>query len=279
MKAVIVACSNGQSRDQKAKNEELRDYLHSIGIETQLSPYLYAATDDFSATDEERAEVLMSYYRDDEIGAIYDISGGDLANGVLKHLDYDVIAKTDKLFWGYSDLTTVINAIYTLTGKPSVLYQVKHMVSREAALQRQRFSAYVNGTGNDLFDIKYEFLQGRKMKGVLVGGNIRCFLKLAGTRYWPNLKGKILLLESLGGVSGQIATFFHRLEQLGVFEQVSGIILGTFTKYEAADLELSVYDLLKRHISPELPVAMTRDIGHGQDAKAVMIGREMELGE
>ena len=60
--------------------------------------------------------------------SIYDISGGDIANQLLPHLDFDSVAKSKAVFWGYSDLTTIINAIYTLTGKESVLYQVKNMV-------------------------------------------------------------------------------------------------------------------------------------------------------
>ena len=83
------------------------------------------------------------------------------------------------------------------------------------------------------------------MEGIVVGGNLRCLLKLAGTEYFPDMKGKILLLEAYGGETGPIATSFNQLELMGVFEQVNGILLGTFTRYEAAELEMSVCDLLK----------------------------------
>ena len=219
----------------------------------------------------------MRFYEDDSIEAIYDISGGDLANGVLKYLDFDVIANSGKRFWGYSDLTTVINAIYTMTGKSSVLYQVKNMVYSEADVQRKRFEDYLSGNRASLFDFNYEFLQSNHMEGIVIGGNIRCLLKLAGTKYWPDMNGKILLIESLGGESGQIATLFTQLEQIGVFDQVSGVLLGTFTNYEKADLELSVYDLLKMHVSSSLPVATTTEIGHGHDSKAIVVGEKLEL--
>ena len=55
------------------------------------------------------------------------------------------------------------------------------------------------------------------MKGEVVGGNIRCFLKLAGTEYLPSFDGKILLLESYSGdVAGQ-GTYLNQYKQLGVF--------------------------------------------------------------
>ena len=36
----------------------------------------------------------------------------------------------------------------------------------------------------------------------------------------------------------------------------------------------SIYDILKMHISEKLPVVCKREIGHGHNAKAIMIGKE-----
>ncbi len=277
MRVGISACSNGHLKEWEYQIDELTAVLKGFEIEPVLAPHILVTTDEFSGTDEERAADLMRFYEDDSIEAIYDISGGDLANGVLKYLDFDVIANSGKRFWGYSDLTTVINAIYAMTGKSSVLYQVKNMVYSEADVHRKRFADYLSGNKASLFDFNYEFLQGNHMEGIVVGGNIRCLLKLAGTKYLPDMNGKILLLESLGGGSGQIATLFTQLEHLGVFEQVSGVLLGTFTNYEKADLELSVYDLLKMHVSSSLPVATTTEIGHGHNSKAIVVGEKLEF--
>jgi len=277
MKIGICACSNGQKKEWKTQNDELISALKRFDIEPVLSSHIYAVTDEFSGTDEERAADLMEFYRDSSIDAIFDISGGDLSNGILKYLDFDIIAGSRKSIWGYSDLTTVINAIYTLTGKPSVLWQIKNLVYSEAALQRARFREYLCGDENQLFRIEYRFLQGKRMAGTLVGGNLRCLLKLVGTRYWPDMHGKILLMESLGGESGQIAAMFAQLEQMGVFDQINGVLLGTFMNFENAHLELTVYDLLKMHINTSLPVAATKEIGHGHDSKAIVIGKELVL--
>ena len=277
MKVGISACSNGLSPEKKKQNDELMAVLREFGAEPVPASHIYAHTDEFSGSDEERAADLMSFYKDDSIAAIYDISGGDLANGVLNYLDFDVIAQSDKTFWGYSDLTTVINAIYTMTGKPSVLWQVKNLVCSEAGLQRKRFRDYLDGDKDGLFGISYRFLQGDHMEGIVTGGNIRCFTKLAGTKYWPDMNGKILFLESLGGGAGKIATLFTQLEQIGVFDQAAGILLGTFTHYEKSDPEISVYELLKMHIDEVLPVAATGEIGHGHDSKAIVIGERMSF--
>ena len=278
MKVGLAACSNGLDPDCGAQIDELCGVLERMGAETERAPHMFASKDDFSGTDEERAGDLMRFYGDDSIDAIYDVSGGDLANGVLNHLDFGLIARSPKLFWGYSDLTSVINAIYAKTGRPSVLYQIRNLVWEDSELQQRRFSGYISGRNGDLFDIRYSFLQGRSMEGAVVGGNLRCFLKLAGTEFWPDLTGKIILLESYGGGSGRIASMFCQLGQTGAFEKASGILLGTFTAYSRADLILDVFDLLKMHIPGGMPVARTPDVGHGSDARAVMIGKHAVFG-
>lgn len=275
----LAACSDGQLREWGDQNRELCDVLREMGVEVVPAEHIYAKTDVFSGSDSERAQDLMRFYRDESVEAIFDISGGDLANGVLKHLDWDVIAASNKMFWGYSDLTTVINAIYAKTGRASALYQIKNLVYSKSALQRKRFENHLRGTGNDLFDIKYEFLQGKYMEGVVAGGNIRCLLKLAGTEYMPDMTDKILVLEAYGGKSGVIAAAFNQLDLMGVFGRVAGILLGTFTKYEEDEHDLSVFDLLKMHIPEDIPVAQTSEIGHGEDSKAIVIGRKMCFGD
>ena len=277
MKIGISACSDGQLNEWKKQNEELETILYEQGIEAVFAKHIYAKKDSFGGTDKERAEDLMRFYQDDSIDAIYDISGGDLANGVLKYLDWNVIAGANKTFWGYSDLTAVINAIYTKTGKSSVLFQIKNLVYVNGKLQRKRFAEFISKKNNELFDVNYSFLQGERMEGIVVGGNIRCLLKLAGTEYWPNMDGKILFLEAYGGEVSQIAALFTQLEQMGVFKQVEGIILGTFTAYEKSGATQSVFDLLAGHIPETLPVAKTTEIGHGTDSKAIVIGCNMEL--
>ena len=181
MKVGLTVCSNGQDPGRKEQFGDLIRVFETMGVEAVASDHIYRKTDAFSAPDRIRAEDLMRFYRDGSIDAIYDISGGDLANGVLPYLDYDLIASSGKTFWGYSDLTCVINAIYAKTGKVSVLYQVRNLVWADAELQKKRFAAYLSEDKMPLFGFRYRFLQGDHMKGTLLGGNIRCFLKLAGT--------------------------------------------------------------------------------------------------
>lgn len=277
MKVGIVGCSNGQKKAYIEKIRQLEDTLISMGLEPMFSDCIYEKESIFSGSAKDRAAALMDFYRDEEITEIFDISGGDVANGVLPCLDYETIAKSAKRFWGYSDLTTVLNAIYAKTGKPSVLYQIRNLIYDYREQQVHDFQNTVLENGTDLFQIDYRFVQQKEMQGIVVGGNIRCFLKLAGTEYMPDLTGKILLLESYGGTVAQIETYLCQLQQLGVFNKISGILLGTFTQMEAEQCTPDVETLVKRIAENELPIAVTKDIGHGTNSKAIVIGQEIHL--
>lgn len=268
----IVCCSNGWEKQREAKFRKLQEILLGMHLVPVISPYIFARESAESGSAMERAQALMDFYRDDSVKGIFDISGGDIANGILPFLDYETIATVEKKFWGYSDLTTVTNAIYTETGQPSVLYQICNMMYDHAEEQQENFKSAIFGSSEELFRFPYVFLQGNSMEGIMVGGNVRCLLKLAGTAYFPALTDRILLLESMGGAAPQMLTYFSQLQQLGAFEQVRGILLGTFTQMEQEKWKPDVWTLLKGFIRPDLPVAKTAFVGHGTDSRAVLLG-------
>lgn len=112
------------------------------------------------------------------------------------------------------------------------------------------------------------------MEGVVVGGNIRCLLKLAGTRFWPDMQDKILFLESRGGEVPQMVTYLNQLKQIGVYEKINGIILGTFTTMEARGCLPRMEELVKKMSGPGVSIAKTDEIGHGTDSKCLIIGKK-----
>ena len=274
-KVGIVCCSNGQKAYYNDKLKILNDTLCQLGLIPVFSNYIYEKNDVFSGSAKERSEALMEFYKNPEIKAIFDISGGNIANEILEELDFELIYKSDKKFFGYSDLTTIINAIYTKTGKSSVLYQVRNLIYDYRERQIRDFKESIINGKDDLFNISYKFVQGSYMEGIVVGGNIRCFLKLAGTPYFPNLKGKIILLEGRGGLIPQMVTYLSQLKQIGTFKQVSGILLGTFTELEKEKFYME--ELIKNYVDSHMPIAVTSDIGHGMDSKAIEIGKRMVL--
>lgn len=270
--AALVAISDSLFPTMSEKVKELESVLASFSIECIKSAWLYE-----ESTPAHKAAELNGFFGLSDVAYIFDLSGGNLANTVLDYLDYDIIRDSKAVFFGYSDLSCVINSIYTTCKKNSILYQVRNLLGNDGAWQRIRFADFVLTGGNNIFEFPYEFVRGDVMDGHLVGGNIRCTLKLAGTKYFPPLKGNIILLESLGGSLYATMSQFAQLVSMDDFSEVSGILLGTFTaiqkKNEMERLVQFILDQVPEHIA----IAKTEAIGHGEDSSAAYIGRRIRL--
>ncbi|UBK26133.1 LD-carboxypeptidase [Clostridium perfringens] len=271
----VISCSNGLSIKNKNIIEELKLNLKSLDIEMVEGDTLYAKEYNlFSGTGEEKARALEKLFLDKDIKMIFDISGGDLANEVLDFLDFNLIKENPKPFFGYSDLTVLLNAIYSQCHITTYNYQLRNLIGKFKEEQMQNFKASFIEGKEDIFNLDYKWINGSYLEGIVVGGNIRCLLKLAGTKYMPNFKDKILFLESFSGNSAKMVTYITQYKNLGVFNQVKGIILGEFTEMERENLKPDIVEILKRVIGEiNIPILKTSDLGHGADAKCIPIGK------
>lgn len=224
----------------KERVQDTIDYLESLGFEVKISPYLY-----LESTAQERAEVFNSYMKE-EIPFIFDVSGGDLANGTIPYLDLEAYKNSSSIFHGYSDLTCVLNVLAPL--RSCVLFQICQNTNLE------EIKNYLLGKDNHLF------VQSS------MGGNIRCLLKLAGTPYFPDLKGQSLFLESRSGNWKRIESYLVQLEMMGIFHKVQSLTFGQFTELS----QLGEYDKLKDK-DWGIPVSFIDQVGHSKDSFAIRL--------
>lgn len=280
-KVGLTACSNGLPEKARGQVKELCRTLHSLGLEPCLSPYLFERAEASAGTPAERARALMGFYADPEIRAVFDISGGDRANELLELLDYDLIRRAAKPFWGYSDLSVIIGSLYSQAGLPSALFQLRTLAWDRREQQTERFAESVLNGGEALWTPVFRPVQGsfsEPLEGTLLGGNIRCLLKLAGTPYWPDFSDKLLFLESWRGGVPQMTALLCQLRQMGVLRQLRGLLLGTFTELEEAAGPERIGRLVCEIADhPDLPVAKTQEVGHGPDSCCLLIGGRIRL--
>ena len=272
----LISCSNGLNENLKSKIDELVKLLTSLNINVSVSNALYRNLDGSTLNSEYRAKELMNFYRDNNIKAIFDLSGGDLCNEILDYLDYDYILNSNKPFIGYSDLSVLLNALYTKTNLINFNYQLRNLIRESSNMQKEYFINLFLKEEDMIASLNYNFIKGNYMEGVIIGGNIRCFLKLAGTNYMPSFEDKILFLEALSGDINKISTFIAQYKQIGAFSNIKGLILGTFTELEKTytDLEITNYFLenLKEY---DFPIIKTSELGHNPNSKAIPIGKKV----
>jgi muramoyltetrapeptide carboxypeptidase len=274
----IVACSNGLDENNKIKMKELESTLNSLGLKVIFSDKIYKKNSVFSGTGKERAKVLMNFFIDRNIKAIFDVSGGDLANEILEYLDFELIKNNPKPFFGYSDLSVVINALYSKANIETYLYQIKNLVESNKDKQIKEFKSTFMENGNELLTFSYEWVQGKCLDGIVVGGNLRCLLKLSGTEYMPDFHNRIIFLEGLSGDVAKMVTYLTQYKQIGTFKKVKGIILGSFTEMEKENYFPNIREIVKDIVNnSNIPIIKTSEIGHGKDSKCVIIGKKITL--
>ena len=274
-KIALVVCSNGKNIEDKERLEKLESILVEMGLVPVFTKYIYKDKFGRGAKAQVRGEELMSFYKNKEIKVIFDISGGDIANEILDYLDYDVIKRNYKPFFGYSDLTTVLNALTGKTNEINYLYQILNIIESDKI--RENFEDTFLKNNQTLFDVNWKFLQGSRIEGEVIGGNIRCFLKLAGTRYFPEVENKVLFIEGLGTSIEGLVTHISQLKQIGVFDKISGLLIGTFTKIEKEISVEELFELVQEYIPSSLAVAKTQEVGHAKNSKALKIGEKIYI--
>ena len=124
MKVGIVCCSNGKQPEWKEQQGQLTRVFAQMGLEPVYSECIFAETSVFGGTARERAKSLMDFYKDPEIRAIYDISGGDIANEVLPYLDFKIIRDRKSLRSLNFPLSCLSLITASITGLPTPLMAV-----------------------------------------------------------------------------------------------------------------------------------------------------------
>ena len=275
MKAVLVGCSNPLKGAYRPVIDQLVKILEDWGLEVVVSQFL---TDDtLIGRGEKRARELESFFLDPEMGHVFDISGGDLANTVLGHLDLGKIKDSQAVFYGYSDLTTILTAL-AKNGNQAVNFQLRNCLVNKDLLKSGYFDRLLAGK-EETKELEVAFVRGKEMAGPVYGGNLRCLLKLAGTPYWPDFTGSILLLEAYRGKPELVASLLEQCRETGIFNQISGVLLGTFSELDTLKASQLPEEILLDLLPANLPIAKTEFIGHRPDAKAIRLGQECAFKE
>jgi len=191
-------------------------------------------TELFSAgTDEQRAEDIMTFFKDSDVSAIITINGGACSIRTLPLLDYEVVRKNPKPIIGYSDATALQLGIYSKTGGISFTgFNCSDI--KDGVIDHRMLNSLTHCLNEESYAIQggATVNHGRVM-APLIGGNLTCLLNLMGTPYQPDFSNKILLIEDVGIEPYIVEGMFSQLYVAGILSNVSGVVIGAFTECTA----------------------------------------------
>ena len=274
----VISPSDPVLPDQEDRLSEGKAYLEAMGFKVKIGRYICSNTLGFAAAPKEKAQDINSMFADPEIKAIICTQGGDTANAPLPLIDWDLVRQNPKIFLGLSDITVLLNAIYQQTG-----------------LITFHGNDILWGFGNNLDDYeRAEFIRtlvkgeiGRippnrprktirsgRAVGKLLGGNLRCLLKLAGTPFWPNFSDAILFVEAYSISTKGCHTAFHQLAQLGVFDQLRGAVVGYIDSMQRDGGDGPQMEDILLEVTPDgsFPILKMNDFGHNCPNTVLPVG-------
>ena len=285
-----------------------KDFLASKGFEI-VEGSLTGKRDFYrSGTIRERAEELNELIRNPDVRCIMSTIGGTNSNALLPYIDYEAFKKDPKIMIGYSDATAVLLTIYAKTGIP-VFYgpalvpsfgefepfvQDTYDYFSEMLMQKQTLPYQVPlppywSDEPVNWEEKTQEKEARKnewicvregnVTGRLIGGNVNTMAGIMGSPYMPIIKsGDVLLLEDTMKTAAVVEKNFNLLKLNGVFDKVSGIILGKHELFDDQGTGRKPHEILLEVLGDrELPLLAEFDCAHTQPMLTMPIGKTVTL--
>ena len=292
--------------------ERARAYLEgSLGLRLRVMPGSGAGQAGRPVSPRARAEDLHAAFADPEVRVVLAAIGGDHAIELLPHLDYGLLRANPKLFQGYSDVTVLHWALLRRAGLvtfygPALLAELGEHPTVLADTDRWLRAAWF-GDGplrfapapvwTDEFldwDRRLDRTRPRELRpsagwvtvrdgvaeGPLVGGCLETIRRhLRGSSAWLDLRGALLFLETSEEVPSpeQVDAYLAELAQVGVFEQIAGLVLGRPFGYDREGTRRLWALAAARTEARGLPVLGDVECGHTDPMLTLPLGVRARL--
>ena len=278
----VIAPSNYIEKDDLEYINASIALMEASGFKVKFGKYVFEDTLGYGTSPEKRAADINWAFKDDEVKAIMCVKGGEDSNTTLDYIDYEMIKKHPKIICGFSDNTSILNAIHEKTGL--VTYHgptFKSLTSWETGYAYKQFiKTFAENTESLIMgepEDEYTTIQAGQATGELVGGNLSLFTKLVCGKYAVNLQDKILFLEELGfeAAPEMVNSNIYYLKQNGVFDRIAGLWIGN---YEHPS-KVSIEKIIKNAIGDEykFPIIKSDNFGHIDKKIIIPIGTKAEI--
>lgn len=279
-KVALVCASSAVPEERLAPAVEA---VRALGLQPVVYPSCYYENRHgyFAADDAQRAGDLQSAFADDTIAGVLAIRGGYGAHRLLPLLDLDAIARTPKLFCGYSDVTALHTAFNQCCGlvtfhtpMPSTEYYQPVDGYTAACLRRALFGP-VDGPLENPEGMAMTALQSGSAAGLLCGGNLSLLCASLGTPWEIDTRGKLLFLEDIGEQTYRVDAMLTQLRNAGKFDDCAGVLLGAWTDCvpEYPERTLTLPEIFSELIVPAgKPVLSGLACGHTLPTMSLPLG-------
>ena len=278
----VIAPSNYIEKDDLEYINASIALMEASGFKVKFGKYVFENTLGYGTSPEKRATDINWAFKDDEVKAIMCVKGGEDSNTTLDYIDYEMIKKHPKIICGFSDNTSILNAIHEKTGL--VTYHgptFKSLTSWETGYAYKQFiKTFAENTESLIMgepEDEYTTIQAGQATGELVGGNLSLFTKLVCGKYAVNVQDKILFLEELGfeAAPEMVNSNIYYLKQNGVFDRIAGLWIGNYEHPSKIGLEKIIINAIGDEY--KFPIIKSDNFGHIDKKIIIPIGTKAEI--
>jgi len=245
-----------------------------------------------AAADKDRAEEIMTLFKEPGVNAIFCSVGGYGAARLLPLLDYDAIKDNPKILMGYSDITFLHVAIHNRTGLvtfhgPSASHLDQSLGSDDLVIKQgnlERALKLLSGKSglelaNPIRGMLLRTIHDGKAKGPLMGGNLETCEETLATPYEVSLDRCIFFFEDVYSSPEMIDRGLLHLAMAGKLEKVAGVVVGEFSEVPKAEEPMpSIEEIVRERILPlGKPSIVGLQCGHGKVHVTIPVGVEASL--
>ncbi|MCB9988911.1 MAG: LD-carboxypeptidase [Rhodospirillales bacterium] len=258
----IMAPSSRANPDSIEKSAAL---LKENGYNVFIHPQTYETCNQSAGSPDQKCSALRELLLNPDIKAIISACGGNRSGLMLDGIDYGLLLSHPKIIMGFSDLTVLLNGLYTKVGLIGFHGPDMGRLFRLDKKYLDQGISLLSGKAQSLFLENGKVIAAGQSEGHLVGGCLSVFMSLMGTPYQPDFNGAILFIEDVGDELSRYDRMLIHLRNTGVFDQISGLILGDFGKPLDTGMPFgfTLEDIVREHTSDrDIPVIMNAPFGH-----------------
>ncbi|MDJ0715323.1 MAG: LD-carboxypeptidase [Prochloraceae cyanobacterium] len=263
--------------------ESVKRFLTQQGLKVKQGLHIFDRYGYLAGKDDDRAADVNAMFADKQVKAILTTRGGWGVNRILPMLDYNLIGKNPKIVMGFSDITSLLLAIYARTGiitfHGPVIISTWNQFSFDYV--RQILFQGKAVTLKNPISIPLQTITKGIARGRLLGGNLSVITSTIGSTYLPQWKGAILFVEEIGEDIYRVDRMLTQLKLAGILQQLAGFIFAQCTKCipeDDSEPYLTLSQVIAHHIKPlGIPAWYGAAIGHIKDKFTVPVGLEVEI--
>jgi muramoyltetrapeptide carboxypeptidase LdcA involved in peptidoglycan recycling len=303
MKAFVWAPSNN-GLDLKKENRDLGlTRLKKMGYEIIMDNDI---NQDYLGLGINKPSKLIAFYQEfinTNDSVLIPLYGGYSSNLILEDIVKVSNFKENQLVSGKSDLTSLLNALYKQTGvrnlhgvdlskicNPNLTLQEIKVIER--SLKRDNITVgppshyndgywylsergyYPHGRWDYFYRENLDYISGR-----LIGGNLESLSTLIGTKFLPDFKDKIIVIEAIPDVYP--TRFLMNLKHLIMTSNLLGakaLLIGKFSPNSILSDVSVLYNLLVEELKiREIPIIYNIDFSHTEPSFPFYIGGTISI--